>query len=68
MDAEQAERARKIYLLKCAKCHRYYDPAQYTEVEWSNWMKKMSRKAHLNREQEAALNAYLGAFRSPGAR
>jgi hypothetical protein len=59
----EAQQARKLYVLKCAKCHAFYDPAQYTETEWSTWMSKMSRKAHLTREETEALDKYLRAFR-----
>ncbi len=60
---EQAAAARKLYLLKCAKCHRFYDPAGYTKPEWETWMRKMSQKARLTSEQTQLLAPYLEAFR-----
>ena len=59
----EALRARQLYLLKCARCHRFYDPAQYSDLEWETWMKKMSRKARLKPEQDELLSKYLQAFR-----
>src|SRR6266545_1851261 len=43
----------KLYVAKCAKCHKFYDPAKYSEADWKMWMKKMSKKAKLKPEQEA---------------
>jgi hypothetical protein len=59
MTADQAATTRKLYLGKCAKCHRLYEPAKYTDAQWEMWMTKMSRKAKLKSEQEAALNRYI---------
>jgi cytochrome c553 len=56
--------ARKVYLAKCARCHKFYDPAGYTDSDWGEWMTKMSRKARLQEDQERILARYLGAFRT----
>ena len=42
----------KLYVAKCAKCHKFYDPAKYSEADWQIWMTKMSKKAKLKPEQE----------------
>lgn len=55
--------ARKLYVAKCAKCHRFYDPADYSLAVWNSWMDKMSRKSKLEPGQEELLSRYLGAFR-----
>src|SRR6187200_1032122 len=52
MSSERAARARKLYALKCAKCHGFYDPALYSASEWNEWMMKMSKKSRLQPEQE----------------
>lgn len=57
-------RARDLYAVKCANCHRFYPPANYTDADWSLWMDKMSRKAKLDPDQDQLLRRYLGAFRS----
>jgi hypothetical protein len=49
----------KIYVAKCAKCHKFYDPAKYSEADWQMWMAKMSKKAKLKPEQEQALSRYI---------
>ena len=49
----------KLYVAKCTKCHKFYDPAKYSDEDWTMWMKKMSRKARLNAEQERMLSRYI---------
>jgi hypothetical protein len=56
--------ARKLYVAKCAKCHKFYEPRNYNEAEWRKWMNAMSRKSKLKPEQDKLLNAYLDAYRS----
>ena len=55
--------ARKLYVAKCAKCHKFHHPAKYTDDEWRTWMRKMSRKAKLKPEQNELLSGYLETFR-----
>jgi mono/diheme cytochrome c family protein len=49
----------KVYVAKCAKCHKFYDPAKYSEADWEMWMAKMSKKAKLKPAQEAELSRYI---------
>ena len=56
-----------LYITKCARCHKFYHPADYSDVDWQNWMTKMSRKAKLDPDQDQLLRRYLGAFRTAGA-
>lgn len=65
-DAE-VDSARALYLAKCARCHKFYDPAKYTEAEWRKWMTKMSRKAKLKPEQDDTLRHYLDLYRAVSA-
>ncbi len=57
--------ARKLYIVKCAKCHKLHDPAGYTDAEWKTWMLKMSKKAKLKHDQEELLSRYLETLRKP---
>ena len=59
--------ARKLYVAKCAKCHKFHNPAKYTDEEWHTWMRKMSRKSKLKPEQNELLSRYLGTFRAAAA-
>jgi mono/diheme cytochrome c family protein len=60
--------ARKLYLSKCAKCHKLYDPARYTDAQWELWMGKMTKKARLDDQQRRQLVNYIeNNFRHPPA-
>jgi mono/diheme cytochrome c family protein len=50
---------RKLYIGKCAKCHKLYDPAQYSALQWEMWMGKMTKKARLTDTQQQQLNSYI---------
>ena len=56
-------RAADLYILKCSKCHRFYDPADYPDAEWRTWMTKMSKKSHLQSDEQDLLKRYLDASR-----
>ena len=57
--------ARRLYVDKCAKCHKFYDPAKYSDAEWHKWMAKMSKKSKLTPEQSEILSRYIdNTFRS----
>lgn len=63
LSAKEITAARKIYLAKCAKCHRFYEPTNYTEPAWRVWMEKMNAKSKLKPAQAELLNRYLDAYR-----
>lgn len=58
-DAADPPDARKLYVAKCAGCHKLYDPAGYTTAEWDTWMQKMRRKSRLSDQQIALLNTLV---------
>ena len=64
LSARDLAEGRKIYVAKCAKCHRFYDPGNYSEANWQTWMQKMTQKSKLNRRQADLLNLYLDAYRA----
>ncbi len=57
---------RTLYVTKCARCHRLYEPGAYTRQEWEYWMKKMRRKAWLNEPSYNQLLRYLQALSTDG--
>jgi hypothetical protein len=66
LSIKDEEAARKLYLGKCAKCHKLYNPAKYSDAVWDRWMGKMSKKAKLTSPQEQLLSDYLvRTYRSP---
>jgi len=64
LQTEDLVNAKALYVAKCARCHKFYDPAHYSDSEWQSWMSKMSRKARLQPEQEQLLSRYLQAYRT----
>jgi hypothetical protein len=59
--------AEQLYVSKCAKCHKFYDPAKYSDAQWARWMGKMGKKAKLSPEQQRELAGYIqGKYRSNG--
>ena len=64
LTAKDITAARKIYVAKCAKCHRFYEPTNYAEPDWRAWMEKMEKKSKLNADQRTQLHRYLDAYRA----
>lgn len=56
--------ASDLYALKCGRCHKFYDPAEYSPDDWTMWFEKMSRKTKLPPAQHDILARYLAAARS----
>ncbi len=63
LSPQVASQGRQLYLTKCARCHKFYDPSLYPDTEWQSWMHKMSRKAKLDPAQAELLTKYLDTFR-----
>ena len=63
LTAPELRDARKLYIAKCARCHKLHDPSKYTDVAWEEWMNKMSRKAKLKTDQKELLSRYIATFR-----
>mgnify|MGYP000468372158 CR=1 FL=1 len=40
----EAAAGKRLYVNKCARCHRFYDPAAYDDMAWNGWMVKMKQK------------------------
>ena len=64
LSAVDLKAARKIYVGKCAKCHKFHDPAKYTDEKWDEWMGKMTKKSKLKPEQDELLARYIAAGKS----
>ncbi len=65
LSSEEIKSAEKLYQAKCAKCHKFYNPADYTGPEWQKWMLKMKKKSKLKPDQYELLLRYLDTFRQP---
>jgi hypothetical protein len=60
----ETKKAQKLYVAKCAKCHKLYEPGNYTDAEWESWMAKMIRKARLKPDQAKLLSRFLDETRA----
>src|SRR5262245_34132401 len=60
--------ARTLSAAKGTKCHKFYEPADYSQADWSEWMEKMRRKAKLKPEQFDLLSRYFEDARTSGQR
>jgi hypothetical protein len=58
-DVPEYAATRQLYIAKCARCHRLYDPTPYSDAEWRMWLTKMSKKAKLTPAQEQELTQYV---------
>ena len=61
---QETRAARKLYQVKCAKCHKFYPPDQYSDEDWHMWMEKMAKKSKLKPAQSNLLNRYLDNLRT----
>lgn len=60
--------ARKLSAVKCTKCHKFYEPVDYGQTDWSEWMEKMRKKSKLKPAQFDLLSRYLEDARASGKR
>ncbi len=63
LSTEEIQRGKDLHELKCAKCHRLYDTADYDSETWDSWMVKMKKKAHLSDEESHLIHDYLESLR-----
>ena len=56
--------ARRVYVAKCAKCHKFYEPKNYSDADWHKWISAMSKKSKLKPEQDKFLRTYLEEYRA----
>jgi nitrate/TMAO reductase-like tetraheme cytochrome c subunit len=66
LSEKEFKEAKKIYLAKCAKCHEFYSPADYSKSDWNAWMVKMRKKSKLKPEQFDLVQRYTETLRQSG--
>ena len=64
MQPAEVKAARKLNVVKCARCHKLYSPTAYAETDWLKWMEKMRGKSKLKPEQSDLLTRYFEALRA----
>jgi len=55
LPAADLVRAETLERRKCYRCHKPYDPRDYSVEEWGLWMDKMSRKVRLKAGEDDLL-------------
>ena len=55
--------ARRLYVSKCSRCHKFYEPSAYTEADWHDWMEKMRKKSKLKPHQYDLVLQYTEKLR-----
>lgn len=63
-DAQKLEAGRRILLTSCVKCHSPEPLERYSRAQWLESLADMSKRAKLNVEQSAQLEAYVLAARA----
>ena len=63
LSRDELSKAEGLHKLKCAKCHKLYDPKDYDDASWENWMDKMRKKARLKDGQYDLILRYTNSLR-----
>jgi cytochrome c5 len=58
MTKELAE-GKETYENNCAKCHKLFDPTEYTKENWAPILVSMQKKAKLEDAQMASISNYI---------
>ena len=53
----------KLYEANCAKCHKLFDPSEFSAEEWKPIMVRMQVKAKISDAETAKIYAYLTALK-----
>ncbi len=64
LTVEDVHNATKLYVTKCARCHKFYEPSVYHQAEWNDWMRTMSKKSRLKQDEDWLLSRYLNVIRT----
>ncbi len=64
LSAGEMAAGKKLANAKCLACHKWRDPAGYSESQWGYWMEKMQHKARLSDENYRKLLRYFAALRT----
>lgn len=64
LSSTELKAGRKLYVTKCGRCHKLYDPNNYSDADWREWMDKMSKKSRLKPDQKELLSRYIDSIRA----
>lgn len=63
--AEQMAQGKTIFENSCNRCHKLYEPTQFTAVEWVGIMNAMAPKAKLTEQQHQWVYDYVVSVKKP---
>lgn len=52
---------KQLYDNNCAKCHKWYEPKQFTKEEWKPILTRMQKKAKLDDTQMVSISNYINS-------
>jgi cytochrome c5 len=52
---------KNLYESNCTKCHKLYDPTDFSKEDWKQIVSKMQKKAHLTDDQGVTIYNYLAS-------
>lgn len=55
----ELEAGKNLYDNNCAKCHKLYEPKQFSKEEWTPILVRMGKKAKLDETQMASISSYI---------
>ena len=61
VDAEQLQNGHRLFLSHCLECHTLPPVTKYSRNEWPHLVSRMSGRANLSADEQAAIVAYLRA-------
>ena len=61
VDAEQLQNGHRLFLSHCLECHTLPPVTKYSRNEWPHLVSRMSGRADLSADEQAAIVAYLRA-------
>jgi len=61
VDAGQLQNGRRLFVSRCLECHTLPPARKYKREQWPHLVSRMSGRANLSAEEEAAIVAYLRA-------
>ncbi len=56
---ENLIKGRELFIENCGKCHKLYNPLEFTDEQWRTNVNKMQKKAHITDEQKELVYQYL---------
>jgi cytochrome c5 len=56
-----ATEGKNLYENSCARCHKLFEPKEFSKTEWVPILKSMQKKAHLTDAEIAGIAVYINS-------